>query len=99
MSESKVEKYLTSRVKSYGGKCLKFVSPGSSGVPDRIVLLPGGRVLFVEVKSTFGEPSIVQEFQIRKLKALGFSVYLVSTIEQVDDFIRKEVMHYDFQTS
>lgn len=48
--ESAVEKKLVDGVREMGGECLKFVSPSMAGVPDRIILLPGGRVSFVEVK-------------------------------------------------
>ena len=50
-SESAIEGRLRDRVKLLGGRCLKFVSPGQNGVPDRIILLPGGRVVFAELKA------------------------------------------------
>ena len=51
MRENEIERYLKKRVETEGGKCWKWVSPGRRGVPDRMVLLPGGRLLFVELKA------------------------------------------------
>ena len=58
MRENKIEKALRDKVKSQGGKCWKFVSPGTDGVPDRLVLLYKGKIGFVEVKAPGEELSM-----------------------------------------
>lgn len=72
MLEKDVEKALLKRVKSEGGLCLKFTSPGNAGVPDRIILMPGGKIKFVEVKRPGKKPTTLQNYWIDKLRALGF---------------------------
>jgi hypothetical protein len=76
--EKEIEEKLIAMTKRYGGKCLKWVCPGWSGVPDRILLLPGGRVIFVETKRPKG--GVVakrQEWWRRELRLLGFDAYVV----------------------
>lgn len=71
--EREIERKLRQLVEKYGGLCLKWVCPGWSGVPDRIVLLPGGRVYFVELKRPKGGTiSRLQLWWADKLRALGF---------------------------
>ena len=72
--EKDIEQKLRKMVESRGGQCLKWVCPGWSGVPDRIVLLPGGRVVFVETKRPKGgKLSELQKWWAHKLIDLGFS--------------------------
>lgn len=74
--EKEIEEKLLKVVKGLGGKCPKWVSPGSSGVPDRIILLPGGRIIFAELKRPKGsEVSALQKVWRRWLQALGFTVW------------------------
>ena len=54
MSESSIERYLVNGVKKLNGMCLKFVSPGTPGVPDRIIITPDGRIIFAELKTETG---------------------------------------------
>ena len=54
MKESYIENYLVRKVKENNGLCLKFVSPGNPGVPDRIVITPDGRTIYVELKTEVG---------------------------------------------
>ena len=63
MKESSVEARFVKAVRERGGLCLKFVSPGNPGVPDRIVITPAGSVFFVELKTETGRLSEVQKFQ------------------------------------
>ena len=85
--EKEIEAKLVENVKRYGGLCLKWVCPGWSGVPDRIVLLPGGRVRFVELKRpTGGVVSPRQKWWRRKLTALGFDHYLIYNEEDLRMF-------------
>ena len=71
--ERDIERKLRLMVKKHGGLCLKWVCPGWSGVPDRLVLLPGGRVYFVELKRPKGgEISRLQLWWADKLRTMGF---------------------------
>lgn len=89
MEESKIEKYLKKEIELLGGKALKFISPGTSGVPDRIVLLPQGKIIFVELKAPGKKPRPMQEYRIKELKALGFRVEIIDSIEKVNNFIKE----------
>ena len=62
---------------------LKFVSPGMNGVPDRIVLMPDGKMAFVELKAPGKKPRPLQLKRKRMLERLGFSVYVVDNIDQI----------------
>lgn len=70
-------------VKKIGGLALKFVSPGFDGVPDRIVLLHGGKIGFVEVKAPGEKPRQLQLARHRLLNQLGFKVYVLDSAEQI----------------
>lgn len=89
MLEKQIEAYLRDRIRQIGGKAYKFISPGNDGVPDRLVCLPGGRAVFVELKAPGKEPRPLQIHQIGKLRQLGFWVEVLDCKEQVDQFIRK----------
>lgn len=82
-SEKRVEQILTKRVKDRGGMALKFVSPNLSGVPDRIILLPQGKIAFAELKATGRKMRSLQIKRKRQLEALGFLVYCIDGIEQI----------------
>lgn len=76
--ESEIERALVSMVNGLGGRCMKWVCPGFSGVPDRICLIPGGHICFVETKrETGGKVSGLQKYWRKVLSDLGFSYYLV----------------------
>lgn len=92
MLESQVETYLRKQIELLGGICRKWTSPGHVGVPDRICLLPGGRVFFVEVKTDTGRLSTRQEREIEVMRGLGAEVHVVYGIEGVDCLMR-EVRH------
>lgn len=88
-NEKSTEKYLRDEIKKMGGKAYKFVSPGNVGVPDRLVCLPGGRAVFVELKSEGMHSTATQKRQQEKLRDLGFEVYAdIDTRENVDDLVR-----------
>lgn len=91
--EAKIENYLKEQVKKAGGLCLKFVSPGYSGVPDRIVIIPGGKVVFVEVKSATGKRTALQESFARRLEFFKAEYALVNSKESVNEFIDKYFWH------
>lgn len=85
--EKKVEKYLVVRVESLGGLCLKFPPLFFAGFPDRIVLLPGGRIVFVELKDEGKKPTPLQVRVHARLKALGFRVEVLDSNKSIDEFI------------
>lgn len=77
MREKTIEQKFRAAVKAAGGLALKFTSPGFDGVPDRLALLPGGRMAFVEVKATGKKPRPLQLARHRLLRQLGFKVYVL----------------------
>lgn len=83
MREKTIEKKLILAAKNMGGIALKFMNPGLDGMPDRIVLLPGGRMGFVEVKAPGKVPRPLQEARHRMLRMLGFKVYVLDTVDQI----------------
>lgn len=83
MREKVIERHLAVAVKKLGGMAVKFVSPGLAGVPDRIILLPGGKMAFVELKATGKKLRALQEKRKRQLEALGFPVYVIDGLEQI----------------
>ena len=87
MREKSIEAKLVDAVKAAGGVCWKFTSPGTSGVADRIVLLPSGRIAFVEVKASGEKLRPLQRLRIRTLRRLGFKAFVLDTPEQVGGII------------
>jgi hypothetical protein len=83
VTEKYIEQKLVKAVKERGGIAPKFVSPGLDGVPDRIVLLPMGRMAFVELKAPGKKMRPLQVKRKTQLEALGFLVYCVDGIEQI----------------
>ena len=83
MREKNTEQKLVSTIKSMGGIAPKFVSPGYDGMPDRIVLLPGGHMAFVEVKVPSEKPRALQLARHELLRGLGFKVYVLDDAEQI----------------
>lgn len=81
MLEKTIENHLVKRVRAAGGMALKFVSPGTAGVPDRVVLLPGGRIVFVELKAPGKKLSPLQQRLHSVMSALGADVRVVDSIE------------------
>ena len=87
MREREIERKLVSAVKSRGGICPKFVSPGFDGMPDRVVLLPHGKLGFVEVKRPGEQPRPLQTARHRLLRKLGFLVFVLDGEEQIGGII------------
>ena len=85
--EKDIERYLTKGIEKLGGKCYKWVSTNANGVPDRIVLLPKGIIIFVELKDYKGKVSELQKVQHRIIKNLGFQVYILNSKERVNEFL------------
>ena len=76
--EKDIERWLGNQLKKLGCIYMKFVSPGNDGVPDRIVVLPGGSVIFVELKATTGKLMANQRVQISRLRKQGALVFVVT---------------------
>lgn len=83
MREAYVEKKLRIAAKKRGGWAVKFTSPGLDGVPDRLLLFPGGRMAFVEVKASGEKMRPLQELRAAQLRALGFRVYCLDNVNQI----------------
>mgnify|MGYP000952194933 CR=1 FL=1 len=94
MLEKHVEKKLIKEVKKMGGIAAKFVSPGLDGVPDRLVLLPNGRMAFVELKATGKKLRPLQMRRIKQIKALGFLCFVVDDTGQIAGIL-KEILGGD----
>lgn len=87
MREKTIEQKFRETVKAVGGVAVKFTSPGWDGMPDRLALLPGGRMAFVEVKSSGKKPRPLQEARHRMLLRLGFKVYVLDDERQIGGII------------
>lgn len=87
MREKTIEQKFVAAVKAVGGLALKFTSPSFDGVPDRIVLLPGGKMAFVEVKAQGEKPRPLQLARHRLLRRLGFRVYVLDDESQIGGIV------------
>jgi Holliday junction resolvase len=87
--EANVERSFCDRLKRSGCLVYKFISPGNNGVPDRIVITPQGRVIFVELKTKIGKLRGDQVCQIRKLVRHGQYVRVLHGADEVDRFVRE----------
>ena len=83
MREKTIEQKLKTDAKKRGGLALKFVSPNFDGMPDRIILFPGGHIGFVEVKAPGKKPRPIQAARLSTLTKLGFKVYVLDDISQI----------------
>lgn len=84
MRELDLERRVVARITALGGMAYKFASPSRRGVPDRLCLLPGGRVVFVEVKAPGRKPTALQQAEHERLRALGFDVRVVDSLDEVE---------------
>ena len=89
MKESTIEARLVREVRKRGGLCYKFTSPGSPGVPDRIVILPGGITVYVELKTEVGRLANIQKWQISEIQKRGATVRVLKGMEQVLAFLEE----------
>lgn len=87
MREKTIEQKLIKAVKNAGGIAPKLVSPGFDGMPDRIVLLPKGKIGFVEVKASGKKPRPLQVARHGLLRRLGFKVYVLDDPEQIGGIV------------
>lgn len=89
IKEKTIEKGLVKAVRAAGGICPKLVSPGTDGMPDRMVLMPGGRIGFVEVKAPGKKPRPLQIRRCGQLSRLGFSVFVLDGTEQIPKILEE----------
>ena len=89
MREKLIEQKLIRAVKAAGGIAVKFVSPGYDGMPDRLVLLPGGKMAFVEVKAHGMKPRPLQIRRHVLLRQLGFLVYVLDDESQIGGILNE----------
>lgn len=83
MREKFIEQKLVQETRKVGGLALKFVSPGFAGVPDRILLMDGGRVAFVEVKAPGKCPRALQRSRHKLLRRMGFRVFVLDDADEI----------------
>lgn len=90
-SEKVLERSLVEKIRQHGGICLKLQGNMYAGMPDRLILLPGGRVVFVELKSEGVKPRKLQLIRHEELRALGFKVFVIDTHEKLTQFLDEQV--------
>lgn len=87
MLESTIERRLVDGVKRLGGMCLKFTSPGTPGVPDRLIITATGRIIFAELKTETGRLAKIQRYAIGEMQKRGADVRVVKGIESVKQLL------------
>lgn len=87
VSEKEIEKYLCKRAKANGWPCLKYSNPNMVGYPDRLIVLPSAKVVWVELKSKGKKPTKIQSARIDELKSIGHSVYVIDSKASIDKLI------------
>ena len=89
--ESVIENKLVREVRKRGGLCYKFISPGNPGVPDRIVITPEGRTVYVELKTEIGQLERIQHWQLDEMRKRNVDVRVLKGMEQVDLFLKEAI--------
>lgn len=92
-SEKVIERRLVELVKINGGMCIKLLCDQLIGLPDRLCLFPGHKIVFVELKTTGQKPKRIQAYMHKKLRALGFRVEVIDTVESVINFVDDIVLN------
>lgn len=87
MTEKLLEKKLREEVKKLGGLALKFFSASFTGMPDRIILMPGGKVAFAEIKTTGKKPTKQQELRIKMLSRYGFDARVIDDLKSLNGLL------------
>ena len=90
-SEKSVERKLVELVKINNGMCIKLLCDQLIGLPDRLCLFPNHKIAFVETKTTGQKPKRIQAYMHKKLRALGFRVEVIDSIEGVEQFINSVI--------
>ena len=89
-SEKKLERSLKNAVEdNLKGLCLKLLSAHITGLPDRLCLIPGGRIFFAEIKTTGEKPRKIQTFMHNKIRGLGFRVEVIDSSEQIKKLVQE----------
>ena len=91
LSEKQIEQKLVAEVRRRGGMALKFVSPSFAGMPDRLILLPDGKMAFVEVKAPGQKPRPLQVKRHAMLRKLGFKVFVLDAASDIPMMLKKVV--------
>lgn len=89
MREKEVEEKFRKAIKQAGGKAYKFISPGNDGVPDRLVVMPGGSICFVELKAPGKKPTPLQSLRMRELENLGCKVFVLDNPDNIQQLLRE----------
>lgn len=89
MKESEIERWLVNQIKDLGGIADKFVSPGNPGVPDRIIVMPNGRVIFAELKTEIGRLSGIQKWQRQRYQKLGVDYRVVKGMKAARELVKE----------
>ena len=89
MLEKNIERHLVDSVKKLGGLCLKFVSPSTPGVPDRIIITKNGKVIFVELKTEKGRLAKLQEYIIKQMMQRGADVRVIKGMDAVKELLEE----------
>ena len=90
-SEKTLERSLVDKIRQLGGICLKLQGNMYAGMPDRLVLLSGGKAVFVELKSEGAKPRKLQLIRHEELRVLGFQVYVIDTHEKLTQFLNEQI--------
>jgi len=89
MTEAQIEGWLVKMVEELGGLCYKFVSPSNPGVPDRIVITPEGRTIYVELKTEIGSLQRIQQWQLERMKKRGADVRVIKGLQAAKEFVKE----------
>lgn|SRR5574344_218599 len=88
LSEKSIERYLVDLVSRLGGICLKYSNPNMVGYPDRVVLLPGGVTIWIELKSAGRHVTKIQQIRIADMAAMGHKIFIADSKEDINEIIR-----------
>ncbi len=88
VSEKAIEKYLTEQAEANGLLCLKYSNPNMVGYPDRLLVLPGGSVVWVELKSKGRKPTKIQQIRMTELTGMGHLVRVIDNKPDIDELIK-----------
>ena len=88
VSEKAIERYLVDEIHKLGGVCLKYSNQNMVGFPDRLILLPGARTIWVELKSRGKHTTALQDIRLRTLNKLGYDTYICDNKEEIDKIIK-----------
>ena len=89
MKESEIERWLVTQIRGMGGIADKFVSPGNPGVPDRIIVMPDGKVIFVELKTEIGRLSGIQKWQRERYQKMGVDYRVVKGMKAARELVKE----------